>query len=471
MKDMEVNTISREITAIPLAERRRSQQVREALALENYSPEQTVFENRDILSQLAETPFRKLGQKLVKGNSLTFEEAFLGMVFVVAATNRGIFQELKPSFQTAHGILDLKQDQLIGPGQTFLTAMAQRETGQSLTAEEIAGMVASAMMDINLRLSFDPYILETGGMGGDKGFMVNGEKKKVINASTLSAIILSSVGVPVLKHGSYGNTSAVGSTEAAEALGINIYQKSLREIRQLFDEVGFYFSDAHIAKTIHDLSHNPFMRHETVNHIIGPMTPPVSRETTLNKVIGVNEGVHPSLIGRAYEILNAKGYQRVGSVAIVSGLSSDFSNSVDVGSQNAMRPYMMLDEMSPYKTLIGIVQHGKYIGCFIVAPEDFGINLNPEKIQVVNSKEDLLAANGEALGGLSSESAKYLALNAAIGLFVSEYLERGGAILEGELNRLYLRECFSRCMEQIIFGKAAAHLSKIIAASKESYHE
>ena len=139
--------------------------------------------------------------------------------------------------------------------------MAQREALVGLSSEEIAGMVAASMMDINYRIGFDPYVLETGGMGGDKGFMVGGEKKKVINASTLSAILLSSIGVPVVKHGSYANTSKVGSTEAIEALGVNIYQTSAADIKQLFDQTGFYFSDAHIAKTIHDLSHYPFIRH------------------------------------------------------------------------------------------------------------------------------------------------------------------------------------------------------------------
>lgn len=460
------DTTRSEITAIPLLERRKSQEVREALAFENYDPKQVAFDNKEILSQLEQTPFRKIGQKLVKGDLFTFEEAFLGMTFVVGATNKGIFQELKPSFRKAHGLLDLRQEQLIGPAQTFLTAMAQREVEQTLISEEIAGIVAAAMMDINLRLSFDPYVLETGGMGGDKGFIVNGEKKKVINASTLSSIMLSSIGIPIVKHGSYGNTSAVGSTEAAEALGINIYQKSLEEITRLFDETGFYFSDAHVAKTIHDLSHSTFMRHETINHIIGPMTPPIGREVTLNKVIGVNEGVHPYLLGRAYETLHNKGYQKVGNVVIISGLSSDFKNGVDINNQSVMRKYMMLDEISPYKTLVGLVRKGKYIGCLILAPEDFGVNLDPSKIQVVNTKEELLAANTEALRGLNSENAKYLALNAAIGLFVAEYLGREDATESGRLNRRYLRDCFKLCYENIVTGKAAAQLDKIIAASK-----
>src|SRR3989344_9017791 len=361
------------ITAIPLFERGKSQEVREALALKHYSPEQVVFENREVLNQLSETPFRKIGQKLVKRDPLTFEEAFLGMTFVVSATNKGIFKELQPAFQKAHGLLGLKQEQLIGPAQTFLTAMAQRETVKTLSAEEISGMVAGAMMDIVIRFDFNPHVLETGGMGGDRGFLVNGEKKKVINASTLSAIVLSSMGIPVVKHGSYGNTSAVGSTEAAEALGINIYQKSIEEIRQLHEATNFYFSDAHVVKTIHDLSHSPFMRHETINHIIGPMTPPIGKDVVLNKIIGVNEGVHPALIAKAYAILHERRYQTVGNVIAVSGLSEDYQSSSDVSihDQMGMRPYMMLDEVSPYKTLLGVVQNGEYKGTFLIDALDF----------------------------------------------------------------------------------------------------
>lgn len=461
----EISTNRSEITALHLPERIRSQEVREALALKHYNPEQVVFENREILGKLAETPFRQIGQKLVKGIPLTFEEAFLGMTYVISATNKGIFKELKQSFQKAHGLVDVRQEQLIGPAQTFLTAMAQREAIKTLTPEEIAGMVAGGMMDIVLRLGFSPYVLETGGMGGDKGFIVNGEKKKVINASTLSAIILSSMGIPVVKHGSYGNTSAVGSTEAAEALGINIYQRSIEEIRRLHEATGFYFSDAHSVKTIHDLSHSPFMRHETINHIIGPMTPPIDKKTTLNKVIGVNEGVHPALIAKAYEILHEKGYQKVGNVAVVSGLSKDFQDGIDMNDRSVMSNYMMLDEISPHKTLIGIVQNGKYMGCFVISPEDFGINLDPSKIQVTNTKGELLAANGDALKGLNSENTKYLALNAAIGLFAAEYLGREDSIIEGRLNSEYLKECFRLCLNNIISGIASIHLDKIVAAS------
>lgn len=459
-----------EVTAMPLPERARSQIVREALARENYDPARIVADNREILVYLLEMPFRVIGQKLVKGESLAFDEAFLGMTFVVGATNKGLFRELKPSFQKAHGLIHLEQPQLLGPGQTFLTAMAQKEVHGTLTAEEIAGMVAASMMDINLRLGFQPHVLETGGMGGDKGFIVNGERRKVINASTLSAFVLSALEIPVVKHGSYANTSAVGSTEAVEAVGINIYQQSLEEIERLFAGTKFYFSDAHIAKTIHDLSHSPFMRHETINHIVGPMTPPIDKGTLLHKVIGVNEGVHPRLIARAYQILNERGYQKIGNVVVVAGLSKDSPKDIDIMDKEAVRPYMLLDEVSPYSTLLAVVQNGEYKGCFVVTPEDFGTEIAPDEIQVVNTERELLAANGSALRGLGGANSDYLAMNAAIGLFATEYLGREDAIVDGKLNRDHLRACFQRCREAILSGQATRHLEKIVDVSnaKES---
>ena len=131
----------------------------------------------------------------------------------------------------------------------------------------------------------------------------------------------------------------------------------------------------------------------------------------------------------------------------------------------------MLDEVSPHKTLIAIVQNGKYMGCFVISPEDFGINLDPSKIQVVNTREELSAANGDALKGLNSENAKYLVLNAAIGLFVAEYLGREDSIIEGQLNNKYLEKCFRLCLENIVSGKAALHLQKIVVTSKKESHE
>ncbi|MBP7832243.1 MAG: hypothetical protein KA035_00535, partial [Candidatus Levybacteria bacterium] len=375
-----------QITSIELPHRAKSQRTRELLAADNYRPEEIIEENIVLLRHLSETPFGTIGQKMLKDPSLDFKDSFLGMTFVVAATNRGIFEQLKKSFEIAHGVKNLKQEQLQAPAQTFLTGMAQKEAYAELDHEEIAGMATAGMMDINLRLRFSPYVLETSGMGGDKGFMKDGKKTKVINASTLSAITLAGMGLSVLKHGSYANTSAVGSTEAAEALGINIHQQTHAEIKTLFDATGFYFSDAHASKTIHDLSHSPFVKYETINHLVGPMTPPVDRQTTLHKLLGVNEGVKPQTVARAYEFMNTQGYQRVGHAIILSGLDDKVPpDALDHFDRKKIKPHMILDEVSPYQTLIAVVQHGRYVGQELLRPEDFGVSLDQKLIQQINS--------------------------------------------------------------------------------------
>jgi len=459
--------IEQNITAIDLPERSKNQAAREMLAREGYDPVSVVEGQRELLANLGETPFRYIGQKLVKGEILNYETAFLGMTYVVSATNVALFTELAPSIKKAHGLLNINQMELRGPAQTFLTAMAQRESLGVITPEEVAGMVAAGMMDINMRLGFEPYILETGGMGGDRGFVVEGEKKKVINASTLSAVVLSSLGIPVLKHGSYANTSAVGSTDAIEALGVNIHQSSFAQIERLFDNTSFYFSDAHVSKTIHDLSHSPFIRHETINHIIGPMTPPVDSKTRLNKIIGVNEGIHPKVIAKAYKILHDRGAQRIGNVLVVSGLNQEYCGQVDIENQKEMQKYMMLDEASPYMTLLGVVQNGEYEGCHMVTPEDFGIQIDASDIQTANTHYDLLRANDNALHGVSVNG-DYLAMNAALGLFAAEYMDCEDAVTLGGLNKEFLKEAFGRCKNALLSGQSAQHLNKIVEFSKSN---
>lgn len=459
-----------EVTHLKLSLRSRSQSIREALAVENYDPGRVIAENMGVLVELPNTPFGKIGQKIVKGEPLSFEESFLGMIYVVSATNTALFSGLKASFEEAHGLTDVTQAQLVAPAQTFLTSMAQKELMHSLSAEEIAGMAGAGMMDVNLRLGFRPYVLETCGMGGDRGFSVNGEKQKVINLSTLSSIVLSAMGLPVLKHGSYANTSAVGSTDAIEKLGVDIGQMSFRQIKDLFDKTGFYFSDAHISKTLHDLSHNPFMRHETINHIVGPMTPPVDRDTVLNKVIGVNEGIHPQVIARAYEVMDAKGIQRIGNVAVVSGLNAP-PDGIDVLSHEELEPYMVLDELSPLSSLVAIVRAGTYEGCFVISPQDFGVSLDASSLSLTNSKSVLMEANIQALSGRAGENTKYLAMNCALGLFLAEYLDRKDAIINGRLNSDYLSEAFERCFGYLMSGQALTQLDKIIEVSQEGVKE
>ncbi|MDO8461100.1 MAG: hypothetical protein Q7S38_01515 [bacterium] len=455
------------ITAWKLPNRKKSQKTREALAVENYNSAVVIKENIHILKKLSITPFSIIGQCLSGGISLNFEQAFLGMTFVVASTNKSLFDNLKNLIKQGHEISSIKQYQLLGPAQTFLTTMAIRARLNLLTPEEIAGMVAAGTMDVNTKLKFNPYVLEIGGMGGDKGFKINKKNKKVINASTLSALVLSSLGIPVLKHGGHRNTSPFGAVETIESLGVNIYQSSTRSIQELVKKTHFYFSATQVAKTFHDISQGPFGGYETITHLVGPMTPPIHKNTVFHKIFGMNGSVNPVHVAKAFEILNKKGYFKIGNIIILNGLDR-FINKKKIPDPIMLMEHTILDEVSPFSTFLAIVQKGIYKGSFVLNPSDFGIQID-NKVFIKNKKEELSLANKKAITGSVVHLRKYLAMNAALGLFAAKYLDKPDAIIgKSIINKQYLKECYKICDIAIKTGKASRHLERIKKVSQKS---
>ena len=81
----------------------------------------------------------------------------------------------------------------------------------------------------------------------------------------------------------------------------------------------------------------------------------------------------------------------------------------------------------------------------MVKPEDFGVELEEDKIMLKNTEEVLTSMNCSAITGKDKANADYLAINAALNLFVCDYLGKEDAILNGNLNRTYLSESYQRC--------------------------
>jgi len=96
----------------------------------------------------------------------------------------------------------------------FLSELADK--GE--TIEEIAAF-ANELRSLSIRPQLDPQtragvILDVCGTGGDR--------LNTFNISTTVAIIASSAGITVAKHGNRAITSAAGSADVMEALGIRI---------------------------------------------------------------------------------------------------------------------------------------------------------------------------------------------------------------------------------------------------------
>ena len=113
----------------------------------------------------------------------------------------------------------------------FLTAI--RIKGE--TAEELAG-AAGAVRDRMIPFEVDrrhvPLLLDTCGTGGDGA--------STANVSTATAIVIASIGVPVVKHGNRAASGRSGSSEVLEELGIAI-EAEPAVLHRCLDEVGITF--------------------------------------------------------------------------------------------------------------------------------------------------------------------------------------------------------------------------------------
>ncbi len=143
-----------------------------------------------------------------------------------------------------------------------LTALAVKGAAIS----EVHGF-ADAMRDHAVSTELPSDSLDIVGTGGDG--------HSTVNVSTMSAIVLAAAGVPIVKHGNRAATSASGSADVLEALGVNL-ELSPERIRMVFDEVGIAFL---FANKMH-----PSMRHAapvrralgfpTAFNVLGPLTNP-----------------------------------------------------------------------------------------------------------------------------------------------------------------------------------------------------
>ena len=145
----------------------------------------------------------------------------------------------------------------------FLVAL--RTKGE--TADEIAGF-ADAMREhvVPVTPARTP-VVDIVGTGGDGA--------NTFNISTAAALVAAAAGAAVAKHGNRAASSAAGSADVLEALGIAIEQPPER-IALSIDELGFGFMFAR--------AHHPAMRHvgpvreelgvRTVFNVLGPLANP-----------------------------------------------------------------------------------------------------------------------------------------------------------------------------------------------------
>jgi len=141
------------------------------------------------------------------------------------------------------------------------------------TVDEIVGF-RDAVLENALPLDVDPMVLDIVGTGGDP-------YGAVLNISSVASVIAAASGVPVIKHGNRGASSASGASDVLSSLGLNLTITPER-VAEVQRETGITFAYAamfhpgfrHAATTRTELGIS------TLFNVLGPLCNPARPEAS-----------------------------------------------------------------------------------------------------------------------------------------------------------------------------------------------
>jgi anthranilate phosphoribosyltransferase len=198
------------------------------------------------------------------------------------------------SMADAHRAMGSVMDGEASPALLAALLVALRMRGE--TVEELAGF-ASAMRERAVRVDAPEGAIDVVGTGGDGS--------GTFNISTTAALVVAASGTPVAKHGNRAVTSASGSADVLDALGVRIDHDATSAGAAL-RAVGFAFL---FAPAFH-----PAMKHagptrreigvRTAFNLIGPLTNPAG---TTRQLLGVAD---PAAAERMAQVAGLLGTER-----------------------------------------------------------------------------------------------------------------------------------------------------------------
>jgi len=182
------------------------------------------------------------------------------------------------------------------PAQVAALLTALRAKGESV--EEMTGFVRAMVAHaVPLELPAGIDVVDTCGTGGDR--------LRSINVSTIAALVVAATGAKVCKHGGRASSSAVGTADVLETLGV-VVDLGPAGVARCIDEVGMGFC---FAPRFH-----PAMRFAgpvrkelgipTVFNYLGPLANPGRARY---QVVGVS---NPAMADKMLGVLAANGAQR-----------------------------------------------------------------------------------------------------------------------------------------------------------------
>ena len=289
----------------------------------------------------------------------------------------------------------------------FLTLLSAK--GE--VSDEIAGGVY-VLRNKSKRVNVKDCI-DTCGTGGDG--------KNTLNISTASAILLSSMGIRVAKHGNKAVSSKCGSGDVLEALNIRIDLKP-NDIEEQINKNNFGFMFA--------------PNYHSAMKIVGPTRKKIGKRTIFNMIGPLS---NPALVERQVVGVFDKNLLKIFAEALKN---LDIKYAWIVNSEDG------LDEISPYaKTNVVQLKNGE-ISNIIIDPKELNIG--------ANKFDDLLGDDAKfnaskminIFKGEDNDFSKAVCLNAAAGLMITEKSSK-------------FKDAYGSARSHILSGKTFENLKNI----------
>lgn len=296
--------------------------------------------------------------KIVDKQDLTYEEAYTVMNEIMSG-------QTSPTQNAA-----------------FLAALSTK-SAKAETSAEIAGCAAAMREHATpVKTPFD--VLEIVGTGGDKAHS--------FNISSTAAMVAAAGGIKVAKHGNRAASSASGSADVLEALGVNL-QQNPEKCRELLEKVGICFMFAQNYHT--SMKYVGSIRKElgirTVFNILGPLTNPAN---PTYMVLGVYDEY---LLQPLAQVMAQLGVRRG---MVVYGVDK-------------------LDEISTSCATKICEFHDGWYKTYEITPEQFGFERCDREDLKGGTPEENARITREILSGEKGPKRDTVVLNAAACLYVS----------------------------------------------------
>jgi len=297
----------------------------------------------------------------------------------------------------------------------FLIALSKK--GE--TATEVAAL-ATVMTSRAIRLDVPTArYLDNCGTGGDGS--------NSFNISTTSAFVLAGAGVNVAKHGNRKITSAAGSQDVLDSLGIhsNFTPEDMR--RMLQDEgIAFLFAPIVHPKMKRIGEVRSMIGKPTIFNLVGPLTNPIPLEAQFT---GINR---PDFIMEYASVIRMLGRERA---LVVSG-----AGGLDEASLAGQNSFVLMDK-------------GDLIP-FSLTAEDVGLSYAPLSAIRGGSPKENAAMIRSVLQGEQGPRFDTVVFNAGLGLFANGMADS-------------IQEGIERATDSILSGNALRKLEAVVAFSEQ----